>query len=66
MDQSLWDVEPPSHQLDVYTINERAIHLYERLGFQREGVMREAWRFDHGYYDIIMAILEDDYRALRP
>ena len=53
-------------QLDVYTINERAIHVYEKLGFQREGVMREAWRFDHGYYDIIiMAILEDDYRALR-
>lgn len=53
-------------QLDVYTINERAIHVYEKAGFKKEGVLRQAWRFDHGYYDIvIMSMLEHEYRALR-
>ncbi len=53
-------------QLDVYTINERAIHVYEKAGFKKEGVLRQAWRFEHGYYDVvIMSMLEDEYRARR-
>lgn len=53
-------------QLDVYTINERAIHVYEKVGFKREGVLRDAHYYDSAYYDtIIMSILEDDYRSLR-
>lgn len=51
-------------ELDVYTINERAIHVYERVGFKREGVKRQSWYYDHQFYDtIIMSILEDEYRA---
>lgn len=52
-------------QLDVYTINDRAIHVYEKVGFKREGILREAHYYNYRYYDtVIMSILEDDYRAL--
>lgn len=51
-------------ELDVYTINPRALHVYEKVGFVREGVKRQNWYYDHQYYDsIVMSILEDDYRA---
>ncbi len=39
-------------QLTVYSYNERAIHLYERLGFQREGVYREFLLRDGQYHDM--------------
>ncbi|MFC4617639.1 GNAT family N-acetyltransferase [Camelliibacillus cellulosilyticus] len=52
-------------ELEVYSINERAIHVYEKVGFKREGLKRENWYYNHQYYDsIIMSILEDEYRAL--
>jgi putative acetyltransferase len=40
-------------ELDVYVDNDRAIALYERFGFEREGVLRAyAWR-DGAYVDTI-------------
>lgn len=39
-------------QLNVYSYNDRAIRLYERLGFQREGVQREALLRDGQHYDV--------------
>ncbi|MCY0870611.1 MAG: GNAT family protein [Firmicutes bacterium] len=52
-------------QLDVYSINERAIHVYEKVGFKREGVLRDAHYYNNAYYDtIIMSILEDEYQSL--
>jgi RimJ/RimL family protein N-acetyltransferase len=52
-------------QLDVYSINERAIHVYEKVGFKREEVLRDAHYYNNTYYDtIIMSILENEYRAL--
>jgi RimJ/RimL family protein N-acetyltransferase len=51
-------------ELNVFSYNERAIHVYEKLGFQREGVQRDALYYDHRYHDsIIMSMLEDEYRA---
>jgi Acetyltransferases, including N-acetylases of ribosomal proteins len=51
-------------ELNVFSFNERAVHVYEKLGFKREGVQREALFYDHQYYDsILMSILEDEYRA---
>ncbi|TCP58165.1 RimJ/RimL family protein N-acetyltransferase [Tumebacillus sp. BK434] len=51
-------------ELHVYSYNERAIHTYEKVGFKREGVMRDAWYYDHKWVDvIIMSILEDEFRA---
>ena len=52
--------------LDVFSFNPRAEHLYAKAGFRREGVLREAIPVPGGYADdILMAILEDEWRALR-
>ncbi|MBO8165029.1 MAG: GNAT family N-acetyltransferase [Brevibacillus sp.] len=52
-------------ELNVFAYNERAMHVYEKLGFKREGVQREALYYNHQYHDsILMSILEDEYRAL--
>lgn len=52
-------------ELDVYTINSRAAHVYEKAGFKKEGVKRDCWFFNHQYYDsIVMSVLEDEFRAL--
>lgn len=50
-------------ELNVFAFNERAIHTYEKLGFQREGVQRQALYYNHEYHDsILMAMLADEYR----
>lgn len=50
--------------LDVLSINPRARMLYESLGFVEEGRLRESHRDGEFWCDaILMAILEDDYRA---
>lgn len=53
--------------LDVFSINPRAEHVYAKAGFVREGVCRDGVLLPDGTYcdDILMAILEDDWRALR-
>ncbi len=52
-------------ELDVYSFNDRATHVYEKIGFQKEGVKRENWYYNHQYYDsIIMSILDYEYREL--
>ena len=51
--------------LDVFGFNQRAIHVYEKLGFRREGVLRDALLLDGVFHDaIVMGILEDEYRQL--
>lgn len=52
--------------LDVFEANERAARLYASLGFQREGLMREAFRRGESYCSLIlMSLLEAEYRAAR-
>ena len=52
-------------ELNVFNYNAQAMHVYEKLGFKREGVQREALFYDHKYHDsILMSILEDEFRAL--
>jgi RimJ/RimL family protein N-acetyltransferase len=48
--------------LRVFAENERAIHLYEKVGFQHEGRWRQA-EFRHGcYHDMLwMSILREDW-----
>jgi UDP-4-amino-4,6-dideoxy-N-acetyl-beta-L-altrosamine N-acetyltransferase len=48
--------------LEVYADNERAIRLYERRGFQREGLLRQA-EYDQGAYKdvLLMSILRQEY-----
>ncbi len=49
--------------LDVYEDNARARHLYESLGFQYEGLMRDAARRDDQWCNLyLMSILETEYK----
>lgn len=51
-------------ELDVFSINPRARHVYEKAGFRMEGVLRDAIWLGDGYCDdILMAILEDEWRS---
>jgi diamine N-acetyltransferase len=48
--------------LDVYEDNRRARHLYESLGFQYEGVMRDAARRDDAWCNLhLMSLLDSEY-----
>ena len=50
--------------LDVFSFNPRAIRAYEKAGFQREGVLRDAIKDGESYADdILMAILEDEWQS---
>jgi RimJ/RimL family protein N-acetyltransferase len=52
--------------LDVYDHNVGARRLYERLGFVHEATMRHAfWRDDRWVDDHRMALLADEWRAIR-
>ncbi|MDX8035801.1 GNAT family protein [Lentzea sp. BCCO 10_0856] len=47
--------------LEVYEFNDRAIHVYEKLGFREEGRLRDALLWDGEFYDaIVMSILSTD------
>ena len=47
--------------------NEKAIHIYEKCGFQREGELREEF-FSYGAYHnaLRMCAFQRDYLASRP
>ena len=49
-------------QLNVYSYNERAIKSYEKSGFVKEGVLRQALYKGGAYHDeIIMSLLKEAY-----
>ncbi|KAE9369343.1 GNAT family acetyltransferase, partial [Stipitochalara longipes BDJ] len=49
-------------RLGVFSFNERAVRLYERLGFVREGVNRDAYYYDYKWHDrILFSILEKEW-----
>ncbi len=51
-------------QLSVFSYNEAAIALYEKLGFVREGILREAIHRDGRRYDMILfGLLRTDWLA---
>ena len=53
-------------ELDVFSFNPRAEKAYQKAGFCREGVLRDAVRDGDVYGDdILMAILEDEWRVLK-
>ncbi|GKT59629.1 GNAT family protein [Colletotrichum tofieldiae] len=56
------------HRVHLGTVsyNERAQHLYKKLGFVEEGRSREAHWFDRKWHDLISyGILEHEWEALR-
>lgn len=53
-------------ELDVFSFNPRAVRAYEKAGFHREGVRRDAvWDGTAYGDDILMAILEDEWREMK-
>lgn len=52
-------------ELGVFEFNPRALHVYEKIGFKREGLIRDYLFYDHQYHNqVIMGILEDEFRTL--
>jgi RimJ/RimL family protein N-acetyltransferase len=50
--------------LHVFATNTRAIRVYERLGFVREGRLRRAAFIDGSYIDVVvMAVLRDEWNG---
>lgn len=48
-------------ELEVYAFNSRALHVYEKLGFRREGIRRDALWQDGAFHDAIqMGMLEGE------
>ena len=63
------EIEPAVNRisLGVYTHNPRAIAVYERVGFVREGLLRQTLRWDGVFIDeVVMAMLRSDWEARRP
>jgi len=51
--------------LETYDFNDKAIHLYEKLGFVREGLQRDIYRDERGWLsELLYGVLEDEYAAL--
>ncbi|MGI9016188.1 MAG: GNAT family N-acetyltransferase [Euzebya sp.] len=54
-------------QLSVFSYNTRALRAYERVGFVREGVLREYLARDGRRHDmIVLGLLAEEWRASRP
>ncbi|SEG93433.1 Protein N-acetyltransferase, RimJ/RimL family [Nonomuraea solani] len=56
----------PLHRvkLAVYAFNERARHVYKKIGFVEEGVERDALRWDGEWHDaVLMSILRPEWQA---
>ncbi|MFI2200849.1 GNAT family N-acetyltransferase [Streptomyces sp. NPDC020192] len=54
-------------QLEMYGDNDRARHVYEKVGFVVEGVRRQALPRDGGWVDeVLMAVLDHEWAALSP
>jgi UDP-4-amino-4,6-dideoxy-N-acetyl-beta-L-altrosamine N-acetyltransferase len=52
--------------LSVFTDNTSAVHLYEKLGFVKEGLLREDFWDDSGYRDVLlMGILKREWETRR-
>lgn len=54
-------------ELDCSVANPRALRVYEREGFVREGVVREVYRMEDGRYisSVLFSILRREWEALR-
>ncbi|WP_439873692.1 GNAT family N-acetyltransferase [Bacillus mycoides] len=52
-------------QLEVFSHNSRGIRAYEKVGFVKEGTLRQSLFYNDTYSDeIIMAILKSDYKNM--
>lgn len=53
-------------ELDTWSGNQRAIHTYEKCGFQIEGCLRDGYYVNGQYHDkVIMGILKRDFDQMK-
>jgi ribosomal-protein-alanine N-acetyltransferase len=51
----------------VHTENDRSLNILTRLGFHREGILREYVQWDGEYWDMaLFSMLEKDWISLPP
>ena len=52
-------------QLHVYEYNLRGIRVYEKVGFRREGALRQEHVYDGRFWDtVVMAILREEWEKM--
>jgi UDP-4-amino-4,6-dideoxy-N-acetyl-beta-L-altrosamine N-acetyltransferase len=52
--------------LQVFEYNPRAMHIYEKLGFRKEGVLRQENYRDGRYWDtIVMGLLREEWEEMK-
>lgn len=62
MDYAFMELNLNRLYLQVFDFNDRAVSLYEKLGFVQEGRQREALYREGKYHDIItMSVLQNEY-----
>jgi RimJ/RimL family protein N-acetyltransferase len=55
-----------SVSLQCFSYNDRGLYVYEKVGFVREGRLREVQRFQRRWYDVLLfSILESEWAARR-
>ncbi|MBB4913775.1 GNAT family protein [Streptosporangium saharense] len=53
-------------ELEVFTFNERAAHVYRKAGFVEEGVRRDALLWEGRWHDaVVMSVLAPEWLAAR-
>lgn len=51
--------------LGVFDFNHAAIRCYEKAGFIREGLLRDARKYQDSYWNLIeMSMLEDEWKRM--
>lgn len=62
LDYAFYELNLHRVSLKVFSFNDRAIHLYKKLGFQQEGLIREClFREGKWHHVIQMGILQEEY-----
>jgi RimJ/RimL family protein N-acetyltransferase len=62
LDFAFYEMNLHRIMLKVFSFNERAVKLYNRLGFQKEGISRQSLFRNGIWHDIIhMGILQEEY-----
>ena len=62
LDYAFYEMNLHRVYLKVFSFNDKAISLYNKIGFQQEGSSRQSLFRDGAWYDIVhMGILQNEY-----
>lgn len=66
LDFAFYEMNLHRVMLKVFSFNERAVKLYDKIGFEKEGVSRECLFRNGEWHDIVhMGILQEEYLLLK-